>query len=172
MKAIILAVDDEWGIGLNGKLPWHNPDDLKQFKLITNNSVCIMGYNTYAEIAERTNYLRNNLLLSNRLCLIVTQQNITESENVKKMDNFRAAIKYAENSIYENIFFIGGKGIFSEAMNHIDNMFISYIRGNYECDIHFDPFDHIDMGSTDISSEEILSTDDLNIVKYNLRKRG
>ena len=39
-------------IGKDGKLPWHNPNDLKWFKSITTNNVVIMGRKTYESIGK------------------------------------------------------------------------------------------------------------------------
>ncbi|QIG70697.1 dihydrofolate reductase protein [Rhizobium phage RHph_I1_18] len=47
---LIAAVGQQWQIGLNGKLPWHNPEDLKWFKEVTTNGLIIVGGRTYQSI--------------------------------------------------------------------------------------------------------------------------
>lgn len=42
----IVAIGNQGQIGLNGELPWHDPDDLKWFRDVTMGKVCIVGYNT------------------------------------------------------------------------------------------------------------------------------
>ena len=43
---LIAAADLEWGIGIDGKLPWHIPEDLKRFKARTMGKEVVMGRKT------------------------------------------------------------------------------------------------------------------------------
>ncbi len=47
MFTIIAAIDKNNGIGLNGKIPWYIPSDLKLFKKFTTEEVVIMGSKTF-----------------------------------------------------------------------------------------------------------------------------
>ena len=47
---MIVAASENNVIGLDNKLPWHLPDDLKQFKTLTRGATCIMGKPTYDSI--------------------------------------------------------------------------------------------------------------------------
>jgi dihydrofolate reductase len=65
---IVVARSLNYGIGLNGKLPWNVPSDLKMFKKITCsgsaiNSV-IMGRKTYESIGK---------VLPNRLNIVISK---------------------------------------------------------------------------------------------------
>ena len=44
---MIAAVGTNGAIGLEGKLPWHKPDDLRIFKMVTTNSNLIVGERTF-----------------------------------------------------------------------------------------------------------------------------
>lgn len=46
MIEAILARGTNGAMGLNGKLPWHSPEDLAWFKQVTMGKVCIAGANT------------------------------------------------------------------------------------------------------------------------------
>lgn len=64
---LVVARSINYGIGLNGKLPWHLPSDLKMFKKITcsglhTNSI-IMGRKTYDSI-KKTLPNRFNIIVS------------------------------------------------------------------------------------------------------------
>src|SRR5690625_2133819 len=50
---LISACDKNKAIGVNNKLLCHLPNDLKHFKEITQNSICIMGKNTYHSIIDQ-----------------------------------------------------------------------------------------------------------------------
>lgn len=43
---LIAAADLEWGIGIDGKLPWHIPEDLKRFRARTMGKEVVMGRKT------------------------------------------------------------------------------------------------------------------------------
>ena len=53
---LIVAVDSKcYGIGKDGKIPWHNKDDMKFFKDITTgygNNAVIMGRKTFESIGK------------------------------------------------------------------------------------------------------------------------
>ena len=66
MISAIVAVDDNWGIGFNGDLLEHIPEDLKHFKELTENNVVIMGRKTWDSLPKKP--------LPNRLNMVVTSQ--------------------------------------------------------------------------------------------------
>ena len=44
--SIIVAIADNYAIGLNNQLLWHLPDDLKRFKQLTSGHTVVMGKKT------------------------------------------------------------------------------------------------------------------------------
>ena len=45
--SLIVAMDENRGIGVLNRIPWHLPDDLKRFKKLTMGQHSIMGRKTY-----------------------------------------------------------------------------------------------------------------------------
>lgn len=69
---IIVAMDNNRGIGLNNQLPWSFKEDLTYFKNLTKgagNNAIIMGKNTYHSINKELPY-RDNIILSTTLTQI------------------------------------------------------------------------------------------------------
>ena len=64
MISIIAAVSKNGVIGVDNKLPWNLPEDLKRFKELTTNNVVIMGRKTYESIGKP---------LPNRINIVVTR---------------------------------------------------------------------------------------------------
>ena len=60
--ALIVACDNEYGIGKNNKLPWDVPEDLKHFKAFTANKPLIVGTKTYEGLPSRF-IQRNNIII-------------------------------------------------------------------------------------------------------------
>ena len=64
MISIIVAVSDDWGIGMNNELLWHIPEDLKRFKKLTMGKTIIMGKRTWESLPRRPLPGRKNIVLT------------------------------------------------------------------------------------------------------------
>ena len=87
IKAIV-AVDENWGIGYNGDLLEHVPEDLKRFKELTTNNIVVMGRKTWDSLPKKP--------LPNRLNIVVTSKQIEDMENVKFL-SLEETIRYIIN---------------------------------------------------------------------------
>ena len=63
-KCLIVAVADNWGIGIKNQLPWHIAEDLKYFKAQTKGYPVIMGRTTYFSLPFRPLPGRKNIVLN------------------------------------------------------------------------------------------------------------
>ena len=75
--SIVVAMDEQQGIGKGGKLPWHIPGDLKYFKNLTTKTklpdkknVVIMGRKTWESLPQ------NFRPLSKRINVVLTRNKI------------------------------------------------------------------------------------------------
>ena len=64
--AAVVAHDKNRLIGGNGKILWHLPEDLKNFKKLTLNSVVIMGRKTFESIGRPLPNRTNIILTKNK----------------------------------------------------------------------------------------------------------
>lgn len=145
MKAaisIIVAHDDKLGIGKNNQLPWHISADLKKFKNLTTNHPIIMGRKTFKSIGKP---------LPNRTNIIITRnKNYTPGCNNRESDtlgchshvvhSLKAAIKLAKQKDNQEIFIIGGGEIYNQALPLADKLYITHIKGNFNCDTFFSKY--------------------------------
>tara|TARA_B100000427_G_C15491382_1_gene587796 strand:- start:245 stop:1711 length:1467 start_codon:yes stop_codon:yes gene_type:complete len=118
-------------IGVNNKLVAYNKHDLTYFKKITttfDNSVVIMGYNTWISIPN------TKKPLINRLNIIISKNNynrITETETIKKFSSISDSFHWLSDNKYVNIYVIGGSQLFSEIVKLFpDNINLVY-KTNY-----------------------------------------
>ena len=65
MISAIVAVDNNWGIGFNGDLLEHIPEDLKYFKAITTNNTVMMGRKTWEYLNKKPLSNRTNIVITN-----------------------------------------------------------------------------------------------------------
>ena len=94
--SIIAAVDNKFGIGKRGKLPWYSPTDMKYFKNITKGGIVIMGRRTWESISEKHRPLSNrfNIILSREMNDIGFDKN-----TIKISRSLNEALEYAYKMI-------------------------------------------------------------------------
>ena len=128
MLNIIVAVDENMGIGKDNKLLAHISPDLKYFKRMTEGKTVVMGYNTYMSLPVRP--------LKNRKNIIITSKNI-EIQGAIVMNSIEEVLKYSQSNINEEIFIIGGASIYKQFLNHADKLYITHIFDKFEADTFF-----------------------------------
>ncbi len=139
---IIVAVDENSGIGKGGKLPWHLSADLKHFKAITTKTTSpgkknavIMGRKTWDSLPEKFQPLpgRINIVLSRNEALSLP-------DGVLKAESLEKAINLVQDSLkdaVEEVFVIGGAEVFCAAIGASDSakkIYVTRILKNFHCD--------------------------------------
>lgn len=132
--SVIAAVDQSFGFGKEGKIPWHYPEDFKFFKTKTANSVLIMGKATYDDLVT---YSKNGSFLPDRHCIVLTRS--TESpqfSNVTFVQSNEDALEKARTFGLE-VFYIGGERIFEQGLAVADTVYLTRIDKYFDCDKFF-----------------------------------
>lgn len=138
---IAVAITGNGGIGLKGGLPWpHLKGDMALFSKRTTgagNNAVIMGKNTWLSIPE------NRRPLKNRTNIIISRSELESTSTLCHVFScIRDAITFCEASKYDELWVIGGSGIYNEFLEtHCDKLhrvYITYVCNNcencYECD--------------------------------------
>ena len=115
MKGMIFAVSPEGVIGVGGRIPWRYPGDFRRFKRITMGKTIVMGRHTFESIGHALPGRRNIVVTSRPL-------NVPGVETVASVDE---ALARAGDEI--DVWFIGGKRIYEEAMKHVDVIDVTYV---------------------------------------------
>ncbi len=148
--SIIVAVDQNYGIGINGQLPWHLPADLKHFKEITcqtsspsKQNVVIMGRKTWESLPEKFRPLPNriNIVLSRNKDLLLPP-NVFKFESLQKTLQSLELRNLRGIPEFENVYVIGGEQIFNEAIKfpECQKLYVTHIQQSFDCDTFFPPF--------------------------------
>ena len=129
MITIIVAYDEEYGIGKDGKLPWHLPEDMQHFKETTMGHWVVMGRKTWESIPKRFRPLLN------RYNVVVSRTNPRRKHRcaVGWGISLEAALEICEGEI----FIIGGGSLYREAIKIADRIIASELRGKYDADVFF-----------------------------------
>lgn len=125
---LIAAIDLNHGIGYQGKLPWHIPEDLRYFKDTTSNYTIIMGRNTFESIGSKPLKNRKNIVISSKPIYF---DNVI-SLNIESVYNY-----IRENRSKENIFIIGGSRLYNEFINMCDKLYITQVYQEFKVDTYF-----------------------------------
>ena len=148
--SLIVALDKNRLIGKNGQLPWHLPEDLKQFKVRTWGHPIIMGRKTWDSLPKKPLPGRLNIVVSKT----VMNAQVFDMEEASQMVYFRSDLKsaialattYCPNN--DEIFIIGGKQVYETALNEkvVDKMYVTEVHGDHEGDTYF-PLIPIEFGT-------------------------
>lgn len=143
--SIILAVDNENGIGKCWDLAWYIPEDMKYFKDTTTKTksekkqnALIMWRKTWESIPEKYRPFKNrkNFILSRNY------ENMTMNEQwAYQFSNIDACLEFIESQQdIEEVFVIWGSQIYNQCLTHpqFKTAYITRIYEKYHCDVFFD----------------------------------
>lgn len=136
------------GFGKSGKIPWNVPEDMKHFKEVTSNHVCVMGRKTYADMLKMyqdrlgdsfESTLGDSLfqILPNRDSYVVSRNSELEAIGAKRVNSPSEVFdKFVKTN--RKIFVLGGYQLFVAALNEGAKVYMTIIKGdNYSCDVKF-----------------------------------
>jgi len=145
---IVVALDNKNGIGKDGRLPWHIPEDLQHFKEITcstnsspKQNVVIMGRKTWDSLP-----IQYRPLLKRINMVISRNEHLELPVGVWKAKNLNKTLQMLEGEefedLFETVFVIGGGEIFQEALQSPScvKIYATHILDDYHCDTFFPPF--------------------------------
>lgn len=131
--SLIVAMTENRVIGVENRLPWNIPEDLKRFKKITSGHPIIMGRKTYESIGRP---------LPGRTNIVITRQKDYRAEGVIACSSLREALDWANRAPgSDEIFVIGGGEIFKQALPLTDRIYLTIVEWPFEGDAYFPDFD-------------------------------
>jgi dihydrofolate reductase len=133
--SLIVAMDEERGIGKNGKVPWHLSADLRRFKALTMGHHLIVGRKTWESIGRP---------LPGRKMVIITRNPGYRPENCPEcevVNSLKAALEVARRAGEDEAFIGGGGDIFAQALSLADRIYLTTVHTRAGCDVFFPVFD-------------------------------
>ena len=131
--SLIVAMDEDQGIGKHNDLMWHLPDDMKFFKETTKGHIVVMGRKNFESIPEKYRPLpgRENVVL--------TRNSDYEAIGCTVFHSFEDCMKAFQNEEEKIVFIIGGGEIYRMALeaNAVDEMYITHVDKSYGADTFF-----------------------------------
>jgi len=130
LVSIVVATDELGGIGREGRLPWHLPEDLKRFKRLTLGKPVVMGRRTWDSIGRP---------LPGRHNIVVSRQAGLQFEGATVVPSFDAALTAAGD--VPEICVIGGAEIYRLAVPLADVVHLTLVHASVAADTWLPPFD-------------------------------
>jgi dihydrofolate reductase/thymidylate synthase len=137
---LVVATDEDGGIGKNGSIPWNCPEDLKHFRTLTTTTACplkknavIMGSVTWRSIGSKALPDRINVVISSRPDRIYSDA----SQPPYIFSSLLEAHQYLdERGDIETQFIIGGASLYRDTLigNWSRKLYLTIVPGTYDCD--------------------------------------
>lgn len=184
---MIVATDEANGIGKNNTLPWKCPEDLKYFSKKTKGesiflNAVIMGRNTYESIGkalpDRVNYVLSKTLVEIEKEKGEEKEDEEKEKNEKRdnssanlffFDNYKSLLEEIDSKVFNEIWVIGGEKIYKLflELDMVSEIYITKIKGNYECDAFFPELDGAKYGNKFKKTDTTKSkTNDNKILEF------
>jgi dihydrofolate reductase len=125
--AVIAAVARNGIIGVENRLPWHLPEDLRRFRALTTGHAIVMGRRTWESIGKP---------LPGRQNLVVTRaQGDPSRPDVEFVPSLDAAL--ARVRLPDPVFVIGGEALYREAVPRADVLYLTELERDFVGDARF-----------------------------------
>lgn len=131
MISFIVAMDKNHVIGLNNRLPWRLPRDLRFFKEKTTNQTIIMGRKTFDSIGKP---------LPNRKNIVLSRSGGDFPQEIEVVSDINKIIAWNEVDPEKEYFVIGGAKIYEQMLPFADRMYITWIDHAFQGDTYFPQF--------------------------------
>lgn len=131
---IIVAIDENRGIGFEGNLLVSIPEDLRFFKQKTTGNVVVMGRKTLES-------LPNKRPLPNRVNIVLSQNPTYEVDGAIVVHSIKECKDVLKNYPSEQIYIMGGASIYEAFMPEVDVMYVTKICHTFQADAYFPEFE-------------------------------
>ncbi|MBU1171220.1 MAG: dihydrofolate reductase [Proteobacteria bacterium] len=128
--SLIAAMSLDRVIGKGKDIPWHIPEEQKLFRHYTLGHCVVMGRITYESIGKA---------LDSRCNIVVTRQQEYDAPGCLVVNSLSQAID-KKQGVSEELFVIGGEGLFREALCLADRIYLTTVQIHVKGDTFFPEF--------------------------------
>ncbi|MDP0560991.1 MAG: dihydrofolate reductase [Candidatus Endonucleobacter sp. (ex Gigantidas childressi)] len=156
--AMIAAVAENNTIGMNNKMPWHLPGDLKYFKAVTMGKPIIMGRKTFESLGRP---------LPGRVNIVISRDESYWHAGIHVVhglsDALSLAVDIATTDGVDELIVIGGAEIYRQALPQAERLYLTRVYHSFEGDTFFPDFNDSQWQET---SREDHVTDEVPYLTY------
>jgi dihydrofolate reductase len=127
---LIAAVAKNRVIGIDNRLPWHLPEDMRHFREVTRGHPVIMGRKTWESLPEAFRPLPG------RQNIVISRQPDYPAAGATLAHSLPAALELVTN----DAFIIGGEQLYALALPHADRLVLTEVEMDVTGDAWFPAF--------------------------------
>lgn len=142
---MIVAVDEDFGIGKNNTIPWHSEEDMRFFKETTSDKIVVMGRKTYESLPKKPLPNRLNIVLSSSVdpqhakAALFHALEKGQMEGVVFFHSLVDLVKEIKTSdLSDEILIIGGATLYEQSLPYVQEILLTQVLGKFECDTFFE----------------------------------
>lgn len=132
MIVLIAAVDNNFGLGNQGKLLCHIPEDLSHFKETTKGFPVIMGRKTWESLPKA---------LPGRPNIVLSSQELNLPAGVHQCHYLGEALSLAQKLNPQKQFIIGGGLVYQDSLVLAEEIILTHIKADFTADTFFPSLD-------------------------------
>lgn len=133
MISLIWAMDKNWLVGKDNKLPWHFKEDLIYYKSKTEGQTVLMGDKSYYSLKG---YYKDKPFPYGKI-YVASLDNLDLEDAVVVNDVISFLKDFPQN---EMLWVVGGATIYKFALPFANYLYITHVDGEYEGDTWFPRF--------------------------------
>jgi dihydrofolate reductase len=133
--SLIWAMADNRVIGIENRLPWKLPADMKWFRSQTMGKPIVMGRLTFESFGAKPLPGRRNIIVSRNVDYLKQSQ----AEGIETVSSIEAAFEATRGA--EEIMIIGGASIYQQALPLADRLYMTLVHADVAGDAWFPEFD-------------------------------
>lgn len=128
--SLIAAMARNRVIGIDNRLPWHLPEDLKHFKALTLGHPIVMGRKTFESIGRP---------LPGRTSIVISRNPQWQADGCLVAGSIAQGLALAPAA--DEVFVIGGAELYGQALGLAQRLYLTEIDADFAGDAYFPPID-------------------------------
>ncbi len=128
--SVIVATDEDWGIGKDNDLLYPISADLKRFKCLTTGHTVVMGRKTFDSLPGGA--------LPNRRNIVISSNKEFRPEGCEVVHSFEEVMSLLKG---ESFFVIGGGSVYKHFLPFADELYLTKIHASLGADTFFPVLD-------------------------------
>ena len=132
MISLIVAMEENQGIGKGGRIPWRLPADQQNFKTVTMGHHLIIGRKTWESIGRP---------LPGRVMVVITSDPGYDAPGCLIVSSLDEGLSLVRERDETECFIGGGARLYDEAFPIADRIYLTRVHASVETDVSFPEFD-------------------------------
>lgn len=127
----IACIDKNRGLGKNGKLLYHNAQDIKFFKGMTIGKTVVMGKKTFLSLPFQKP-------LKDRTNIVLTTDKNFSCDGILVAHSIDELFELIKDTPIDDVFVIGGAQVYKELLQYCDKLYLTIVdNGKADADTYF-----------------------------------